>query len=278
TVFGSLILSGRAEGSFIATEIMVEDLSEGYKSSTGIDNHMDDQFTPCEDYALKSRKPYTITKQREKWTQEEHKKFLEALKLYGRAWAQIEEHVGNKTATQIRSHAQKFFSKVFRESIDVDGTKVDHIEIPPPRPKRKPAHPYPRNVHIPSKKGHLTVGPISPCSLESNHENLSPDSSDQDASIQSLKLFGKTVFVMDNAIPSSPDTIITLPLNMTLTQASKLPTTPSLSSDNIFGSKGDKSYAKGFVPYKRCLAEPRITHSFMLTIEEREDLRVRLCL
>lgn len=36
------------------------------------------------------RKPYTITKQREKWTDEEHQKFLEALKLYGRGWRQIE--------------------------------------------------------------------------------------------------------------------------------------------------------------------------------------------
>jgi len=39
---------------------------------------------------LQVRKPYTITKQRERWMEEEHNKFLEALKLYGRAWRQIE--------------------------------------------------------------------------------------------------------------------------------------------------------------------------------------------
>ncbi|PWA67253.1 myb domain, Homeodomain-like protein [Artemisia annua] len=256
---------------------MVEDQSEGFKSNAGTNNQIDDQFTPCEDYALKSRKPYTIKKQREKWTHEEHKKFLEALKLYGRAWPQIEEHVGNKTAIQIRSHAQKFFSKVVRQSSDIDGTKVDHIEIPPPRAKRKPAHPYPRNVCIPSKKGHLTAVPTAPCSEESNHENTSPDSPDQYASIQSLKLFGKTVFVMDSAGPSSPDTVTPPSLNLMLSQEPECSTTPILSSDGIFGKMGDK-YAKGYLAYKRCLAETKITHAFMLTVEEREDLRVRLCL
>ena len=39
---------------------------------------------------LQTRKPYTITKQRERWTEEEHNRFLEALKLHGRAWQRIE--------------------------------------------------------------------------------------------------------------------------------------------------------------------------------------------
>ncbi|KAB2052501.1 hypothetical protein ES319_A12G125100v1 [Gossypium barbadense] len=107
-----------------------------------------DTYSSGEELVLKTRKPYTITKQRERWTEEEHNRFLEALKLYGRAWQRIEEHIGTKTAVQIRSHAQKFFSKLEKEALGKGvpiGQALD-IEIPPPRPKRKPNNPYPRKT------------------------------------------------------------------------------------------------------------------------------------
>ncbi|KAJ8754275.1 hypothetical protein K2173_002175 [Erythroxylum novogranatense] len=93
----------------------------------------------------KVRKPYTITKSRESWTEEEHDKFLEALQLFDRDWKKIEDFVGSKTVIQIRSHAQKYFLKVQK-----NGTTA---HVPPPRPKRKAAHPYPqkasKNVLVP---------------------------------------------------------------------------------------------------------------------------------
>ncbi|KAL1220740.1 Protein REVEILLE 3 [Cardamine amara subsp. amara] len=91
-----------------------------------------------EDPTKKIRKPYTITKSRENWTEQEHDKFLEALHLFDRDWKKIEAFVGSKTVIQIRSHAQKYFLKVQK-----NGTN-EHL--PPPRPKRKANHPYPQKA------------------------------------------------------------------------------------------------------------------------------------
>ncbi|KAK1376822.1 Protein REVEILLE like [Heracleum sosnowskyi] len=96
----------------------------------------------------KIRKPYTITKSRETWTDHEHDKFIEALHLFDRDWKKIEAFVGSKTVIQIRSHAQKYFQKVQK-----NGTS-EHV--PPPRPKRKAAHPYPQKA--PKNASQVTGG------------------------------------------------------------------------------------------------------------------------
>ncbi|KAL3512445.1 hypothetical protein ACH5RR_025162 [Cinchona calisaya] len=144
------------------------DLTEGtsHDLSLGMGFHLESAATQTQafidmgnGYAPKVRKPYTIKKQREKWTEEEHQRFLEALRLYGRSWRQIEEHVGTKTAIQIRSHAQKFFAKIARDSNECEGS-LNPIDIPPPRPKKKPIHPYPRKmVDIPKT---ILVDPHQP--------------------------------------------------------------------------------------------------------------------
>ncbi|KAF8702595.1 hypothetical protein HU200_032981 [Digitaria exilis] len=132
--------------------------------------------------APKARKPYTISKQREKWTEDEHKLFLEALQQHGRAWRRIQEHIGSKTAVQIRSHAQKFFSKVIRESSG-DSNSIaapPQIHIPPPRPKRKPAHPYPRKLGNSLGKDASAIKKLEKVRLKmqflSEQENCSPKS------------------------------------------------------------------------------------------------------
>ncbi|KAH0469210.1 hypothetical protein IEQ34_002442 [Dendrobium chrysotoxum] len=84
----------------------------------------------------KLRKPYTITKSRDRWSDEEHERFLDALLLFGREWKKIEDFVGTKTVIQIRSHAQKYFLKVQKNGI--------MAHVPPARPKRNSTHPYPK--------------------------------------------------------------------------------------------------------------------------------------
>lgn len=134
-----------------------------------------------EETVIKVRKPYTITKQRERWTEAEHTRFLEALKLYGRAWQRIEEHVGTKTAVQIRSHAQKFFTKLEKEAIN-NGTspgQAHDIDIPPPRPKRKPNCPYPRkgclSSETPTREVPNDMSAKSSVSLSNSNAQMASD-------------------------------------------------------------------------------------------------------
>lgn len=50
-----------------------------------------------------------------RWTTDEHRVFLKGLEMYqGPAWGEIARMIGTRTSTQVRTHAQKFFTKLAR--------------------------------------------------------------------------------------------------------------------------------------------------------------------
>jgi SHAQKYF class myb-like DNA-binding protein len=52
-------------------------------------------------------KPYNIGR----WSDEEHRKFMEGIEIYGKDWKQVQQHVGTRSSAQSRSHAQKVLAK-----------------------------------------------------------------------------------------------------------------------------------------------------------------------
>ena len=47
-----------------------------------------------------------------RWTLDEHKKFIQAIITYGNDWKEVQKHIGTRSSSQARSHAQKFFIKL----------------------------------------------------------------------------------------------------------------------------------------------------------------------
>ena len=52
-----------------------------------------------------------------RWDAEEHKRFLDAMKMYGNSWKLVREYVKTRTEDQIRSHAQKHYEGILNKKI-----------------------------------------------------------------------------------------------------------------------------------------------------------------
>jgi SHAQKYF class myb-like DNA-binding protein len=68
---------------------------------------------------------------------DEHFRFIEALQKYGKEGKRVQQHVGTRSSTQARSHAQKFFVKLekkgqrlddFLSLIDLESVRLRMIE------------------------------------------------------------------------------------------------------------------------------------------------------
>ena len=48
------------------------------------------------------------------WSDEEHERFIEAVKLYGKNWSEITNYISTRSRQSVYSHAQKFRKRVER--------------------------------------------------------------------------------------------------------------------------------------------------------------------
>ncbi|KAL5076941.1 hypothetical protein RYX36_015925 [Vicia faba] len=197
------------------------------------------------------------------------------------------EHDGTKTAAQIRSHAQKFFSKVLRDKSECITNTKESIKIPPPRSKRKPLHPYPRKqpetadskeISVPKKE----MNSNSPEASDFDRENQSPKSVLPTPDCESL---GSS----DSDTPNgsfSPRSLISCILADPIEACKPIPLDKHVSkgeqkSDRFANSSLCETSAvsqlrvrvrretcgKGFVPYKRCMSKKEIQSSSATTDE-----------
>ena len=57
-----------------------------------------------------------------RWAKNEQELFIEALRLHGKNWKKVQAHIGSRTTTQVRSHAQKYFAKLGRKASKYDSS------------------------------------------------------------------------------------------------------------------------------------------------------------
>jgi SHAQKYF class myb-like DNA-binding protein len=65
----------------------------------------------------------TETERTGRWTEVEHNAFLEGLEMYGKKWNKISRHIKTRSVIQTRTHAQKYYLKLYK-----DGFHDDHFE------------------------------------------------------------------------------------------------------------------------------------------------------
>ncbi|KAL0293244.1 UNVERIFIED_CONTAM: protein REVEILLE 1 [Sesamum radiatum] len=180
---------------------------------------------------------------------------------------------GNQLREQFNA-GDDFAPKVVRESNTGDTSSVKPIEIPPPRPKRKPLHPYPRKLVPPVNTGiripEKTTSSGSPNTSE--QENQSPTSV--------LSAIGSDSSVgPDSCMPNgSPSPVSSgLPLNAGMVSCSEVPKLLSEDADH----EDENSSPDEKIPLVQLISfsclfscniscDPTYAHPFTITFTEQE--------
>lgn len=96
-----------------ATKDPQKTVNEQHKDSSRTITELDSSFEDdLEGSSMKRESMESKTTLHGRWTNEEHNLFLEGLVLYGNEWKQVQNHIITRSATQARSHAQKFFIRI----------------------------------------------------------------------------------------------------------------------------------------------------------------------
>jgi SHAQKYF class myb-like DNA-binding protein len=64
-----------------------------------------------------------------RWNVEEHKRFIEAISLYGNEWKKVQRYISTRSSTQARSHAQKFFLRLRKKLNLPENDKITFQEL-----------------------------------------------------------------------------------------------------------------------------------------------------
>ena len=64
-----------------------------------------------------------------RWSEEEHKKFLEGILEYGNEWKKVQKVIKTRSSTQARSHAQKFFLKIKKNLNELNFENINNLNI-----------------------------------------------------------------------------------------------------------------------------------------------------
>ena len=111
----------------------------------------------------------TGTRRKSSWSDGEHAKFIEAIRIYGKDWKKIEKHVGTKSYQQIVTHSKEFINKCKKNS-EIEGSDLIHVLEQKLKKGRKPASQEARTPIICSDDEQEIMKEAFVCDIESDIE------------------------------------------------------------------------------------------------------------